>query len=117
MQEPEGDGVPPNVEFILKKLGIFIPVGLDEGQLEVFQQAIEGRCMTCNSPLGGTTVLVSVQQGVVGAYCHTRCLKDMQVIGFLSETLNDYAERVAFRGELPGDQPQEEDDGNDIQGS
>lgn len=110
----DGDAIPVSVKRVIEKHGIFIPEGMSEEQLEVFQFAVEGKCMTCQNPLGEATMVLLIKQGVVGLYCHPRCMSDMQVIGFLKQQHDDLTERIAFRGDIEADTAEEdEDEGND----
>jgi hypothetical protein len=106
----DGEGIPASIRRILDSEGIFIPDGLNEDQREVFEWALNGHCMTCRNELGPATMLLVIQQGVVGVYCQAMCMSDMQVIGWLGQQHQDLTERIQFRGDIDADEAEEEED-------
>lgn len=108
-----GSDVPASVKRILETEGIFVPDNLTEEQAELFEFARAGHCMTCNGELGDATMLIVVKQGVVGVFCGGRCMGDMQIFGWLREQLEDLQDRIAFRGDIDADAPEDEDGTDD----
>ena len=105
----DGEGVPINVAKILDEFGIFVPdfVREDPDTYEQFQMAQQGFCMTCHGSLGPSTMVIAIEQGVVGLFCGGACLQDMQVLGFLNEQTSDITDNIKFRGGQ-GDKPESE---------
>jgi hypothetical protein len=106
------ENLPDNIGEVMEAAGVFVPDDVDETVERVITRAAEGRCMTCNAPLAGDTVICLTSMGVLMAFCSAPCMQDMTITQWLQEQFDDIVEHVKFRGGA-GDVADEkgEDDG------
>jgi hypothetical protein len=91
------EDVPSNVRTLIEAIG-FVDDMLEGDMLEVYRPLTEGKCMTCGSKLGETTILFVTHQGIVAGYCGGPCVQDMAILGWLQEQHEDITDGIKFRG-------------------
>lgn len=97
-------GLPENLASLIEHVG-FLETD-DERYQAVLSLAEDGKCMTCQAPLGTNSVVVIKADGVHMLFCGGACLTDMQVVHWLEEVHDDIVDQVKFRGGA-GDVPEE----------
>ena len=75
----------------------FTHMGDDEQR--IYDLVRNGRCMTCEQPLGEHSNFIISRAGIVGGYCSGVCHSDMAVMGFLQQVHDDLTEQIKFRGQ------------------
>lgn len=97
--------MPDNVRSLFEVVGVIDTTDLEQGVQAILAPLEAGKCMTCGSPLGETTVIIINNKGITAGYCGGPCMQDMAVLGWLQEEHDDVVDRVKFRGGQ-GDQPE-----------
>lgn len=99
--------VPENVREVFDHFGdVHIPEGDIAKELKkIYELGNQGKCMTCERPLGEETIVKVNVVGIDQVYCSHKCDSDMILLGYLSQQYDDVKERVDFRGTAGADGP------------
>ena len=86
--------LPRAMRALVKYVGFpdFTHMGDDEQR--IYDLVRNGRCMTCEQPLGEHSNFIISRAGIVGGYCSGVCHSDMAVMGFLQIGRASCRERV-----------------------
>jgi hypothetical protein len=97
------ESVPGNLRDLVENIGLWVPDKPAQEEIEVYDRAINGQCMTCSAELGDTTMLTLNRAGVIMIYCGGACYTDQQVVGWMMEQYDDMVQKIKFRGEVDAD--------------
>jgi len=111
------DEVPEKLDEVVSDVGIYVPEEnlkrIHAGQIiegsmdEMYQNALNGMCMTCGRTLGRTSLATIGAPHVDGEedetyiimiFCSGQCHMDMQVMGWIQTAHDDIVQAIQFRG-------------------
>lgn len=99
------DDVDENIRTLIEQVGVHVPSEFKEpGEEELYENMLEGKCVTCGSELGEHTMVMLNRSGIIALFCQGQCATDMQVVGWLNEAYQDIQQSIEFRGGA-GDEP------------
>lgn len=93
------DGVPEALDEIIHKLGIYVPDDVSPEAKTLYDKAIAGHCMLCESDCGETTCLIVNDLGVTMVFCCQVCLQDFLNMHWLMSEYDDRVEAAKFRNQ------------------
>lgn len=92
------DEVPENVAEVLQQ-GIYVPDDQSPEAMLLYQRALEGKCMLCDSETGEGTTVIMNHLGVVMLFCSQTCLQDFLFMHGLMEIYDDMVSAAKFRNQ------------------
>lgn len=91
--------VPEKIQEVIHTHGIYVPDDVSEESRTLYERALEGHCMLCDSECGETTCLILNDLGVVMVFCQQVCLQDFLNMHWIMVQYDDMVEAAKFRNQ------------------